>query len=40
MDETALLASPTNRAELLASISYKGPMITKTMKELLAMEQE
>ena len=41
MDETAyLLASPANRAELLASINYKGPMITKTMEELLAMEQE
>ena len=41
MDETTyLLASPANRAELMASINYTGPMITKTMEELLAMEQE
>lgn len=41
MDETAyLLASPANRAELLAAINDPRPMIIKTMDELLAMEQE
>ena len=41
MDETTyLLASPANKAALMASINYKGPMIEKTMEELLALEQE
>ena len=41
MDETTyLLASPANKAELLAAIYDTRPMITKTMDELLAMERE
>ena len=41
MDETTyLLASPANKAALMASINYKGPMIEKTMEELTALEQE
>lgn len=43
MDETAyLLASPANRAELLAAISEDDPAqrATVTMEDLLAMERE
>ena len=41
MDETTyLLASPANKAALMASINDPRPMLTKTMDELLAMEQE
>jgi antitoxin YefM len=43
MDETAyLLASPANRAELLAAIAGDDPSkrVTVTMEELLAMERE
>jgi PHD/YefM family antitoxin component YafN of YafNO toxin-antitoxin module len=43
MDETAyLLASPANRAELMRAIadSRSGPLIEKTMEELLAYERE
>ncbi len=43
MDETTyLLASPANKAALMAAISGldAGRTVTKTMAELLAMEQE
>ena len=43
MDETAyLLASPANRAELLAAIAEDDPSkrVTVTMDDLLAMERE
>ena len=41
MDETTyLLASPANKAALMASINDPRPMLTKTMDELLTMEQE
>ena len=41
MDETTyLLASPANRAELMAAINDTRPMITKTIDELLAMQRE
>ena len=41
MDETTyLLASPANRAELMAAINDTRPMITKTMDQLLAMQRE
>ena len=41
MDETTyLLASPANKAALMAAINDTSPPIIKTMDELLAMERE
>ena len=41
MDETTyLLASPANKAALMAAINDTAPPIIKTMDELLALERE